>query len=192
LISAFVASYGYLAVFLGTLAEGETVLAAAGFAAHRGLLDWRWVIAVAVVGATLGDQLSFLIGRWQGPALLRRFPALAGREPDIRRLLDRHAIAIVPALRFMYGLRIAGPAILGSYRLPVLRFTVLNAIGATVWAVLIVGIGYGLGEAMGALLGDLRRIEGTIMIVIVAAGVAIGIGRRLRSRRRPPPGRHSG
>ena len=38
MISAFVATYGYVAVFAGTLLEGETILLSAGFAANRGLL----------------------------------------------------------------------------------------------------------------------------------------------------------
>ena len=74
MISAFVISYGYLAVFLGTLLEGETILLSAGFAANRGLLYWPLVVAVAFAGATLGDQIAFLLGRWQGASLIARFP----------------------------------------------------------------------------------------------------------------------
>jgi membrane protein DedA with SNARE-associated domain len=44
-------------VFLGTLLEAETILLSAGFAANRGLLQWPLVVAVAFVGATLGDQI---------------------------------------------------------------------------------------------------------------------------------------
>lgn len=39
-MSALVAQYGLFAVFAGTLLEGETVLAQAGYAAHRGYLDF--------------------------------------------------------------------------------------------------------------------------------------------------------
>ena len=38
-LTALIASYGYYALFVGTFLEGETVLIAAGFAAHRGILD---------------------------------------------------------------------------------------------------------------------------------------------------------
>lgn len=38
-LTALIASYGCYALFVGTFLEGETVLIAAGFAAHRGILD---------------------------------------------------------------------------------------------------------------------------------------------------------
>ena len=66
MINDFVANYGYLAVFIGTLLEGETILVAAGFAAYRGLLDLPSVVLVAIVGGTLGDQTAFQLGRWKG------------------------------------------------------------------------------------------------------------------------------
>ena len=120
MISAFILSYGYLAVFVGTLLEGESILLAAGFAAHRGLLDLPVVIVVAVLGATLGDQLAFLLGRWKGRALIARFPSLAKQQPRVHDLLERHATLFILTLRFLYGLRIAGPMLLGTSRVAIL------------------------------------------------------------------------
>ena len=65
MIAALIAGYGYLAVFLGTLFEGETVLLAAGFAAHRGLLAWPLVVAVAFVGYSFGVAMTALLGEIQ-------------------------------------------------------------------------------------------------------------------------------
>lgn len=188
MISAFIASYGYLAVFVGTFLEGETVLIAAGFAAHRGLLDWRIVVLVAMVGATLGDQLAFLLGRWKGAALIERFPALAQRKPRIHDLLERYDIIFILTVRFFYGLRIAGPLILGSSRIPLLRFVVFNVVGAALWAVLISGAGYAFGLAINSLVADLKRIEETVLVVMLAFGVVIWLWRRFRTQMR----NHSG
>jgi membrane protein DedA with SNARE-associated domain len=54
--------FGYIAVFVGTFLEGETILALAGFAASNGYLLLPKVMAVAVVGAFLGDQACFFVG----------------------------------------------------------------------------------------------------------------------------------
>lgn len=179
MISAFVASYGYLAVFAGTLLEGETILIAAGFAAHRGLLDWPLVALVAVLGATLGDQIAFLLGRWKGDALIGRFPVLARRKPRIHELLERYDSLFILCVRFLYGLRIAGPVIMGSSRIPMLRFAVLNLVGAALWAVLVSGAGYLFGAAIETVLVDLKTIEEVVLVVILLGGFGIWLWRRV-------------
>lgn len=187
MISAFVASYGYLAVFVGTLLEGETILLAAGFAAHRGLLDWPLVVLVAAIGGTLGDQLAFILGRWKGNALIEHFPALAKHKPRVHALLERHAVAFILTVRFLYGLRIAGPLLLGSSRVPVLRFAVLNMLGAVLWATVVAGAGYLFGLAISALFADIKRIEEVVLGVILASGSAIWLWRKLRSSAHESP-----
>lgn len=191
MISAFVASYGYLAVFVGTLLEGETVLVAAGFAAHRGLLEWPLVVLVAIVGATLGDQTAFLVGHWKGEALLARFPAVACHKERVYALLRRYDAAFILTVRFLYGLRIAGPLILGSSGMNPLRFALFNVMGAVLWAVLVAGAGYGFGLAMNSVLGNLKRIEEVLLAGILAAGAALWLWRWLRGRKRKEAGRQN-
>jgi membrane protein DedA with SNARE-associated domain len=186
MITALVASYGYLAVFIGTLLEGETVLIAAGFAAHRGLLDWPLVVALAIAGGTLGDLLAFLLGRWKGEALLTRFPALAQRRGKIHDLLERYDVWFILMVRFMYGLRIAGPVILGTSRISFARFAALNLIGAFIWATLIAGAGYLFGSALEAMLTDMHKIEEALLVAILAIGFGVWLWRqRQRSRKNP-------
>lgn len=188
MISSFVASYGYLAVFIGTLLEGETILVAAGFAAHRGLLDWPLVVLVAIAGGTLGDQIAFLLGRWKGEALIERFPALAQRKQRIHDLLLRFDFIFILAIRFLYGLRIAGPFILGTSRVPLLRFAVFNLIGAALWATLVSGAGYAFGLAINSLLADAKRIEEILLVAILAFGVGLGLWRKFRALKRKHAG----
>lgn len=181
MISALVASYGYFAVFIGTLLEGETILIAAGYAAHRGLLDWPLVVVVAMAGGTLGDQLAFLLGRWRGEALFARFPALAQRKEKVFRLLARYDVLFILSLRFIYGLRIAGPAILGSSRMSMGRFALFNVIGAALWAVIIAGVGWFFGAALEAILTDIKKIEEVLLLAILVAGVGIWLWHRRRA-----------
>ena len=184
MIAAFLATYGYLAVFVGTLLEGETILVAAGFAVQRGLMSWPAVIAVAIAGATLGDQLAFLLGRWKGRQLIGRFPLLDRHRKRIHDLLERYDSFFILTIRFLYGLRIAGPIILGSSKVPLWRFAVLNVVGAALWAVLVLSIGNLFGYALEALLGDLKRIEEGVIVAIPLAGLAFTLGRKFLPRKR--------
>ena len=43
-IETIIAAYGYPALFVGTVLEGESILVIAGFLAHRGLLFLPWVV----------------------------------------------------------------------------------------------------------------------------------------------------
>jgi len=182
-ISALIASYGYLAVFVGTLFEGETVLLAAGYAAQRGLLHWPVVIAIAIVGGTLGDQIAFMVGRWKGTFLIARFPSLAHRVPQVHRLLERHHVVLILVIRFLYGLRIAGPIIMGTSQVPFLRFAVLNFVGAILWALLVSGAGYYFGVVLEAWVADVEHVELFILLGILLSGFIAALWLHWRSVR---------
>ena len=165
--------YGYLALFVGCLLEGETLLLLAGYAAQRGLMWLPAVIAVAFVGGTVGDQVFFFLGRWRGGALLARWPALQRGERRVSALLMRHHAWLIVGVRFMYGLRIVGPIMIGNARVGAGRFLALNLIGAAVWAPLVAGLGYAFGETLQWMLADLARYEqlgAAVIVLIVALG----------------------
>jgi membrane protein DedA with SNARE-associated domain len=181
--------FGYLAVFLASLLEGETVMLMAGFAAHQGYLQLPLVIVVAFAGGLLGDQCLFALGRWRGPRLLARFPQLQGPADKASRLLERHETSIVFGIRFMYGLRTAGPIAIGMSNVPVPRFVLLNTLGAAVWATLFSLIGYAFGHAAERVLGTVREYEKDALIALAVLGCVIGVVHWLRRSKAQRAGR---
>lgn len=173
---------GYVTLFLGTFLEGESVLALAGVAASYGYLTFEYVVAVAALGAFLGDQACFYVGRRYGASILARYPKLAAKAPRIERLVRRWDAPAVIVLRFLYGLRIAGPIVIGSFGISPWRLALFNAIGALIWAPLVAGIGYMAGYALEAWIGRLKHVQiGLLMALLVAGGVVWLI---LQARRR--------
>ncbi len=187
-LASLVQSYGYSAVFVGSLIEGETILALAAIAAHRGYLALPWVIAIAAAGGFLGDQCYFLVGRFAGDRVLARWPQLRPGAERVRQLLDRYDAPLVLGVRFMYGLRTVGPIAIGMSRVHWVRFALFNLIGAIVWAVLVAGIGYALGEALTRLLGDFERVEEWVFGVVLVGGLALIAWLRRRGRLRAAVG----
>jgi membrane protein DedA with SNARE-associated domain len=181
-LAALIAHYGYYALFLGALLEGEAVLLAAGFAAHRGMLSLPWVVVVAFIAGTLGDQLAFSLGRHRGEAIVSRFPRLAARVPKIRALIARHHTWLILIGRFMYGLRIVGPMVLGMSGIYSFRFAMLNMIGAMFWAVTIALAGYWFGAAMEWVFTDLKRFEEAVLLGILLVGAGYSLWRRHKER----------
>jgi membrane protein DedA with SNARE-associated domain len=179
----FIATYGYLAVFVGTLFEGETILLLAGFAAHRGHLSLPIVMAVAFAGSLLGDQAMFWIGRTYGSALLKRWPRLEKRIARARPMLDRFGNVAALIFRFFYGLRNVTPLAMGTSRFAPSRFVPLNAVGAAIWAVVVGTLGYVLGEAIAVALPRAHHYEVMALISISVAAAAFWVVRRTWVRR---------
>jgi len=104
LLTQLLSQYGYLAVFVGSILEGETVLILAGFAAHQGYLSFPIVVMLAFCGGTMGDQMYFFLGRYYGSSILSRFPSLSVRAQPVNRLIQRyHASLIIGVLCMVSG-----------------------------------------------------------------------------------------
>lgn len=168
-IAALIARYGYAAVFLGTLFEGETVLLLAGYAAHRGYLDFAALTGVAALGALSGDQFLFWLGRRHGTMLLQRRPALRGKVQHALDLIQRHPAGVILAMRFMWGLRIALPVAVGLSTVNRWRFFWLNLASGVLWAPLVGGAGYIFGALVSRHLATLHRIEHWLMLGLALA-----------------------
>ncbi len=179
-LQALLESYGYIGVLVGALLEGETVLVMAGFAAHRGLLYFPWVVAVAAAGGFLGDQLFFALGRYRGRQMLVRFPSVQRQAVRVEELIRRHSVWLILGVRFMYGLRIAGPVLIGMSRVPRVEFIFLNLLGALIWAGLVAGAGYLFGKAVAMALRDAWRYELELLIAIALIGLVFWLLRRAR------------
>lgn len=174
----FLETYGYIALLIGTLLEGETILALAGYAAFQGWMSFPVVVGIAAIGGFLGDQFFFFLGRHYGDRLLARFPGLAAKAPRVKKLLRRWDAPLVILIRFMYGLRIAGPIVIGSCGIGRWRLAFFNLIGALIWAPLVAGVGYVAGHAVQEILQDIRRVQVALVIALACGLVVVWLIRR--------------
>lgn len=183
-LSSLIQHYGYFAILVGSFLEGETILVLGGLAAHLGYLELPWVIASAFAGSSIGDQLYFLLGRFRGQALLDTHPKWQRKVNHAFALIHRHQNLIILSCRFLYGMRIVTPFVLGMSRVAIPRFVFLNLLGAAVWASAIATLGYLFGHAMEAILGEIKRYEVAVMLSVVAIGLTLWVISVRRNRRR--------
>jgi membrane protein DedA with SNARE-associated domain len=182
-IATLIGAYGYRALALFCFLEGETVLVLAGIAAQRGELELRWVIAIAALAGWCGDQCFFWVGRRAGSRALGRLPALARQAQRVQRMIERHHAWVIVLVRFAYGLRIAGPLLIGTTRIPARRFALFNALGALLWAPSVACAGWAFGAAAERLLGSVRNAELWLFGGLLALAAALALVRALRGRR---------
>jgi membrane protein DedA with SNARE-associated domain len=188
-IDGWLASYGYLVVFLlvgiesiGLPVPGETALiGAALYAGSTHKLEIWWVIAVAIGGAILGDNIGFSIGRYGGAKLLLRhghkIRLHEGRLKIGIWLFRRHGGKVVFWGRFVSILRTWAAFLAGTNRMDWGRFLFYNAAGGSLWATLYGVAYYEFG-------GSLRGLSTTIDVVIGVAGSVILVAFVVWTRRK--------
>lgn len=166
-----IATHGYWVLAIGCLLEGETTLILAGFAAHLGYLNPVAVLAIASTAGFVGDQFFFWLGRRHAETVLARWPSVTAKTERIHRLIERYHAAVIIGVRFAYGLRVAGPVLIGMSPISGIKFGLLNGIGAVLWAFLIASLGWVFGNAAEAALGEIRHIEGWLLLGLAVAGM---------------------
>lgn len=183
MLESLLMHYGYPALIIGTFLEGETILILGGVAAKLGYLSLEWVIACGFIGTLLGDQLYFFIGRYKGKAFLTRRPVRQMQAQRVFQKLERHQNLFIIGFRFIYGLRTVTPFAIGISNISYLRFTLLNILGAAIWAIIIGLIGYFFGHAFEALLGDIKHYELELLAGIILFSALIWLTSHYRRRR---------
>jgi membrane protein DedA with SNARE-associated domain len=177
-LGALIETHGYWALAAGCALEGETMLVLAGLAAQRGYLDPFAVVAIASTMGFASDQLFFWLGRWRGMALLSRWPSIAVKAGRVHALVERYHATVIIGVRFAYGLRIAGPIFIGMSAVSGVRFVVLNAIGAVLWACVVGGVGWLSGQAAESVFGNIRYLEAWLFLGIVVVALVVWLVRK--------------
>lgn len=193
----FIATYGYVAVFLLMVAESacipvpsELVMTFGGALAAGAVagthLSLAGVIIAGLAGNVAGSYLAWAVGRYGGqPALHRWGHRLRIREHELDRAtawFGRYGPRAVLLGRLLPVVRtfISLPA--GIAGMPALRFGLYTAIGCLPWTAALAAAGYAVGANWQAIANGFHGPSYLIAGLIVIA-VAIAIWRYARQRK---------
>jgi membrane protein DedA with SNARE-associated domain len=112
----------------------------------------------------------------------------AEHEAKIEEMIRKHGFKVFFLSRFMVGIRAPVYLTAGVLRMSFRRFMLIDACCATAVVGLFFGLSYAYGERVATWL---RRSEIGFTVLVVAAGVAVGLyflWRRYRHRPLDPPG----
>ncbi len=194
-ILTLIEQYGYLVVLFGVMLEstgvplpGETILIASGVLAQRGHLDVGDAIVFGILGAVVGDQLGYWVGREGGRPFVLRWGRYVRITPErlarAEALFDHHGGKAVFLARFFAGLRVFGALVAGISRMRWSTFAFYNALGGAVWATAAVLVGYFLGSSVGLVQQWLGRATLLLAVLVaVAAGFYLAYRWSWRSMR---------
>ena len=179
-LANWAADYGWIAVLLIVAGDGvfplfpgESAIIFAAVAASQpdgpNLLS---IIVAGAVGAMIGDNITYFIGRAGGERIRRILARLAGKERMLAAedMVQRRGSALVFAGRFLPGIRIAINLSCGAGELAYKRFFLFDALGAIVWSTQAALLGYVFGQQFAD-----RPWIGLLIALAVAGVIAFGL-----------------
>lgn len=161
-LEVFVRNYGawvyallFLIIFVETglvvmpFLPGDSLLFVVGAMCGAGLMDVTIVVPLLVVAAILGDQCNYGIGRYFGPKVFqwensRFFNKNAFNQAHA--FYERYGGITIISARFLPFLRTFAPFVAGVADMTRTKFTLFNVVGALLWVVGIVAIGFFFGN----------------------------------------------
>lgn len=160
-LTEFVAANGiwvygllFLIVFVETgfvvmpLLPGDSLLFAAGAIAATGAMDPAVLCLLLFVAAALGDTVNYHIGNYIGPKVFEHENRFIKREYllQTRAFFERHGGKTIIIARFMPIIRTFAPFVAGVGAMQYRRFLAFNLVGAALWVVSFVVLGYFFGN----------------------------------------------
>jgi membrane protein DedA with SNARE-associated domain len=199
-VLASLAAYGYPIVFVVTLLEnvfvvgsfvpGDMVTAAAAVAAATNPaahLSPIWLIAIGTLGSVLGANVSYVIGYRGGRELIERVGPRFGVDVKAieaaEEFFGRRGSETIFLARFVAVIKNVVPALAGASRMNLFWFELYSVLSALVYAGVIVGVGWFLGDNFRAGLKYFGAFSWLLFVAVIAGAVALTVAKRKRDKR---------
>lgn len=171
--------WGYLGIFLLMTIESsfipfpsEIVLIPAGYLASKGDMNIGFIMASALGGSMAGAFVNYYLALLLGRKILRKYGKYFFIDENAIEKMDsyfeKHGHISTFIGRLIPGIRqlISIPA--GLARMNLVVFSTYTALGAGIWALILVMLGYLIGENQELIDTYLKQI---IIVVLVALGL---------------------
>jgi membrane protein DedA with SNARE-associated domain len=190
----FLVEHGYLVLFGWVLAEqigvpipAVPILLGAGALAGMGLMNVGLAVVVATVASLASDLLWYEIGRRRGGRVLQLLCRISLEPDSCVRLTEnafgRYGVRSLLVAKFVPGLNTIAPPMAGITAMSAGRFLLYDGLGALLYIVTFVGVGFVFSEQLEAVAEALGGL-GAWLPVVLLAGVALYVGTKLVERRR--------
>lgn len=186
----FLLTLGESLILVGLFIPATALMLLTGGLIGAGTLSPWNVLAWGIAGAIVGDAISYGLGRWLGPGLMRRWPFNTQRTAVARARLFfyRYGFASVLIGRFLGPIRSTIPTVAGIMGMNHARFQLANVLSAVAWMPLMLLPGYLTARGLGAMQGSqhIGLVAGTAASVLIGCWLLVAL---MRKRRQPEAGR---
>ncbi len=181
-------SWGYLGIAILMFLENvfppipsEVIMGLGGVAVAQGRFDYWTLVAVAVVGTTLGNWVWYGIGRWVGYERLKPLVDRYGRWltldwNEVEKLHDwflKYGSGIVFFFRFLPVARTMVSLPAGMVGMSQIKFLIWTAAGSAIWIAALAGAGNWFGKQF----AEIDRFVGPLALVAIGSIVLLYVYR---------------
>ncbi|MDN5787963.1 DedA family protein [Pseudorhodobacter sp.] len=183
--TSLIAQFGLLAVFGTAAVEGDAAVVTAGVLVQRELLPLWPVVIAGMAGGWFSDLLIYHLARRFRERDRTKRAVEAARKWRFFNLFVAYPMLLALAIRFMPGVRTAGPVALATAtEITPLRYAVLTGIAAFLWSLILVHIGHQAGELIARLLQGFGVPEYLVIGIPVAIVLVLTVFAVRKWRRR--------
>lgn len=166
-------TYGYIVLFLYSLGGGLVALIGAGVLSFMGKMDLTLSITIAFIANFIGDGLLFYMARYHKREMMDYLSKHKRKLAFSHLLLKRRGGWIVIIKKFIYGLKTLIPLAVGLTKYDFWKFSLYNALGALIWAIVVGGGSYLFG---GAIIEGFKMVSdkpylAPVSLIIIGASV---------------------
>ena len=175
--------WGYLGIFLLMTIESsfipfpsEIVLIPAGYLVQQGEMNLGMILAAALGGSMLGAFINYFLAFMFGRKILLKYGKYFFVSQSSMHKMDNYFLKhgaistfigrLIPGVRQLVSI----PA--GISRMNLALFSIYTALGAGIWAIILVMLGYMIGENQTLIDTYLKQI----IIVVLISLVLLGLG----------------
>jgi membrane protein DedA with SNARE-associated domain len=188
-------AFGESLVLVGLFFPATAIMLFTGGLLQKGLLDPTTVILWSIAGASLGDMVTYWLGRWIGPSVVHHWPLNRDREAVARARLffRRFGFLSIFIGRFLGPVRPTIPLVAGIMRMRHLTFQIANVTSAMAWVPFMLMPGYFFARSVGDFSALSVRDWVLVIVLILALTASFAVmgvkmqGKSSKQRRRRRP-----
>jgi membrane protein DedA with SNARE-associated domain len=156
----------YIGIALGIILQGEIGLIGAGHLISTGTVNFWLVVLVGTILSTVNGEFFFTLSRLSSKLIKSK--KLNDGIARAKKLIDKYDAPLLLFSRFVYGIRNLIPIAFAFTDIKHVEFSILNVIGASIWAITFTTMGFASGKALSLFL-DLKRYQ------MLMLGIILGI-----------------
>ena len=186
-IAQWLLAFRYPIAYPLTIVEGPVVMLLSGFLVRLGFFAFWPIYLVLIAGDLTGDIVWYWVGRSGARTIINkygRFLNLTEENVDrAEKFFHEHQVKIlfISKITMGFGFALATLVAAGAAKVPFKKYLTINFIGEFIWAGILVGAGYFLGNLY-TLVDKSLRIAFVVAAIVFLGLVAYGFSKFMGKR----------